>query len=223
MTHQNTQSGGKVRHVIVLGHPATDSFNHAVANRYCTAVRDSGHEATVRDLYALDFDPRLQEARRPGHQTGMSADVANELGHLRAADVVVLVYPIWFGMPPAMIKGYIDRVMGVSLTPAALQQNRPDSILHGKKLAILSSSGTTLAWLDEHGQMSAMRQAFDAYLRTIFGMRDGGHVHFDAIVEGLAPSIFERNMLTVEETARTLCSGIAAERRAGTHDIGGVS
>jgi NAD(P)H dehydrogenase (quinone) len=200
------------RHVVVLGHPSLGSFNHAVASRYCAAVRACGQHAILRDLYALDFDPRLREDRRPGRQTGMSADVANELSHLRAADVLVLVYPIWFGMPPAIVKGYIDRVMGVALTPSAIRDHVTDSVLRNKRLAIFSSSGMTASWLDEQGQLGALRQAFDEYLMGVFGMRSGGHVHFDAIVEGLKKQFVEENLFTVEEQARKLCSEILAER-----------
>jgi NAD(P)H dehydrogenase (quinone) len=208
------------RHVVVLGHPSLDSFNHAVAERYCASVRECGQEAVIRDLYALEFDPRLHADRRPGHQTSISADVANELELLRDADVILFVYPIWFGMPPAIIKGYVDRVLGVALTPADIRDHRPDSLLEGKRFATFSSSATTLAWLDEQGQMTSLRQAFDTYLMSVFGMRDGGHMHFDAIVEGLATRFVDENLLAVEEQARKLCSTVAAERHArDTHRV----
>ena len=202
------------RHLVVLGHPAPGSFNHAVAARYCAEIKACGQHAILRDLYALDFDPRLREDRRPGRQTGMSADVANELNHLRAADVLVLVYPIWFGMPPAIVKGYIDRVMGVALTPSAIRDHVPDSVLRNKRLTIFSSSGMTTSWLDGQGQLGALRQAFDEYLMGIFGMRSGGHVHFDAIVDGLKKQFVEENLFTVGEQARKLCSELLAERHA---------
>ncbi|RYD24610.1 MAG: flavodoxin family protein, partial [Lysobacteraceae bacterium] len=41
-----------LRHVVILGHPAENSFNHAIADQYCTAVRACGQEAVLRDLYA---------------------------------------------------------------------------------------------------------------------------------------------------------------------------
>ncbi|MFX5252851.1 NAD(P)H-dependent oxidoreductase, partial [Acinetobacter baumannii] len=89
--------------------------------------------------------------------------------------------PIWFGMPPAIIKGYVDRVLGVAQTPSSIRDHRPDSVLVGKSFATFSSSATTRIWLDEQGQMESIRQAFDRYLMGIFGLRDAGHVHFGAI------------------------------------------
>lgn len=209
-----TATSTPVRHVIVLGHPAPGSFNHEVAERYCKTVRENGQEAVVRDLYALEFDPCLRADRRPGHATGMSADVAHEIGFLRQADVIVFVYPIWFGMPPAIIKGYVDRVLGVALTPKDIRDHHTDSVLAGVSLTTLSSSATTRLWLDEHGQMGSIRQAFDRYLMGIFGMRDAGHVHFGAIVEGMSARFVREALLEVEEHARKVCSQIAAGRHS---------
>ncbi|QNA83721.1 NAD(P)H-dependent oxidoreductase [Sphingomonas sp. So64.6b] len=203
------------RHVVVLGHPAVDSFNHAIAEKYCATVRACGQEAVLRDLYALDFDPCLHVEHRPGHQTRpMSGDVAGEIALLRGGDTIVFVYPMWFGMPPAIIKGYVDRVLGEALTPRDIAHDVPDAILHGKLFATLSTSATTRPWLDEQGQLDSLRNAFDRYLLKIFGMRDGGHTHFDAIVEGQQEDHARRNLSNVEEQARRLCAELAAEHPA---------
>ena len=95
-------------HLIVLGHPSPDSFNAAVANRYAETVRASNQDAVVRDLYALGFDPLLTEAeRKPGDADAPPDAVQSELDLVIKSDVLCFVYPLWFGMPPAMIKGYI--------------------------------------------------------------------------------------------------------------------
>lgn len=203
------------RHVVVLGHPATDSFNHAIAEKYCAAVKRCGQEAILRDLYALDFDPRLRADHRPAHRLHpMSGDVAGEIALLRDADAIMFVYPLWFGMPPAIIKGYVDRVLGEALTPTDIKNHVPDAVLHGKRLATLSTSAATRPWLNEQGQMESWHHAFDHYLLKIFGMRDGGHTHFDAIIDGLQEEYARQTLFNVEEQARKLCSEIAAERHA---------
>ncbi|MDB5712496.1 MAG: putative dehydrogenase [Sphingomonas bacterium] len=214
MTSEAAADQTRIRHVVILGHPEPGSFNHQVAEAYCRAARENGHEAVIRDLYELGFDPCLRAGRIPGHSTGMSADVARELGFLREADVVVFVYPIWFGMPPAIIKGYVDRAMGVATTPKDVRDEHPDSILAGKSLATFSSSATTRIWLDEKGQMEAIRRAFDRYLTSIFGMVDAGHLHFGAIVEGMNARFVGQSLLEVEENARSICSKVAAARHA---------
>lgn len=214
MAHFNS-TPQPLRHVVVLGHPSDDSFNHAIAERYCSAVRACGQEADLRDLYALDFDPRLQAGHRPGTLGNrLSGDVSRELGLLRQADVVVFVYPLWFGMPPAIIKGYVDRVLGAALTPDSIAHNIPDAVLDGRTFATLSTSATTRAWLEEQGQWQSLHQAFDRYLLSIFGMADGGHTHFEAVVEDLKPQYARELLETVEQTARKLCSTLSAARHA---------
>jgi NAD(P)H dehydrogenase (quinone) len=212
---QFSSTSQPLRHVVVLGHPSEESFNHAIAERYCAAVRECGQEATLRDLYALDFDPRLRAGHRPGTiGNHLSNDVSRELGFLRAADVIVFVYPLWFGMPPAIIKGYVDRVLGAALTPDSIARNIPDAVLDGRTFATFSTSATTRAWLEEQGQWLSLHQAFDRYLLSIFGMADGGHTHFEAVVEDLNPQYALEMLETVEEGARKLCSTLAAARHA---------
>ena len=48
------------KHVVVLCHPESDSFNAAVAERYCAVVREIGQEVVLRDLYRMEFDPVLK-------------------------------------------------------------------------------------------------------------------------------------------------------------------
>src|SRR3546814_8709923 len=54
------------KHAVILCHPKRDSFNGAVADAYCAAVRDIGHEVCLRDLYRIGFDPVLKDIERPG-------------------------------------------------------------------------------------------------------------------------------------------------------------
>ena len=102
-----------VKHAIIACHPAEDSFTLSVARRYDEAVRSHGHETVPRDLYRLGFDPVLREEERHGEP---AQDVTAEWALLGKVDVFVLVYPIWFGTPPAMLKGYIDRIFGAVRT-----------------------------------------------------------------------------------------------------------
>src|SRR3546814_9121520 len=91
------------KHAVILCHPKRDSFNGAVADAYCAAVRDIGHEVCLRDLYRIGFDPVLKDIERPGDPGFQSLpDVAEEVRLISGASVFVLIYPIWFGTPPAM-------------------------------------------------------------------------------------------------------------------------
>ncbi|MEP7004628.1 MAG: NAD(P)H-dependent oxidoreductase [Sphingomonas bacterium] len=208
------------RHVVVLGHPSPGSFNHAIAERYCATIRACDQEVVLRDLYALDFDPRLHADKRPGQPTNrLSGDIAREIGMLREADAITLVYPLWFGMPPAIVIGYVDRVLGAALTPHDIEEQIPDAILHGKRFATLSTSATGRAWLEAQGQWQAVHQAFDLYLVSIFGMRDGGHTHFGSVVDELPEDYGQEILLGVEAAARKACEDVVAVRGGGAEAL----
>lgn len=204
-----------IRHIIVLGTPSATSFTHAVAETYRDAVRDCGQEACIRDLYAMGFNPLLGQTERlakPGQ--GMLRDVAAELALLEDAAVLSFVYPLWVGMPPAIIKGYIDRVLGAGFREPDLVSGAQVSLLRGKRLVGFSSSSSTRPWLEEHGQWTSIRQGIDAYLASVFGMVDGGHIHFDSIVDGVAEQYIRECMAGVRETARRTCAAVLSERHA---------
>jgi len=204
-----------IRHLVILGHPAPWSFNAAVAAEYCDAVRGCGQSAVSRNLYEIGFDLLLRNAERPDMPGFTPAPgVQAEIDLIAESAVIVLVYPIWFGMPPAIIKGYVDRVMGAGLAAHDIKAGTGPRLLKGKRLVILSSSASTLPWLEEHGQWASMRQAFDTYLTTIFDMAGSTHLHFDAIVEGRAERFVREDLERVRDLARTTCSTVLSESHA---------
>lgn len=196
-------------HLIVLGHPSPSSFNAALAGHYMATARSAHHEAELRDLYALGFDPLLKEPERKADGAdSASSDVRSEVELLRRCDVLTFVYPLWFGMPPAMIKGYIDRVLGAGFRIDDLGQSH-NSVLRGKQLAVISTSGSRLTWLEEHGMWVSLRQSFDEYLKTVFGFARCDHYHAESIGEGLSAADSERVMFEVGEFARSVCATAA--------------
>lgn len=157
-----------------------------MANAYAEAVAALGHDAIVRDLYQLDFDPRLKLAELPT-RPGWSAapDVAAERELLADADVFAFFYPLWFNAPPSIIKGYIERVFGLGFGYDELRNGGQTPLLIGRDLIHISASGSTNAWLNEQGAWSSMRNLFDDYFGRVCGMRVRQHIHFDSIVPGL--------------------------------------
>lgn len=98
--------------VVVLGHPAPGSFNHALAQRVADTWRATGHDVTLHDLYAEGFDPVLTAAEARGIPTTDPA-IQSHITALCAADLLCVVHPNHWGAPPAMVKGWIDRVFAL--------------------------------------------------------------------------------------------------------------
>ena len=95
---------------IILGHPDPASFNHAIAQKIAHALAEAGAELRFHDLHAEGFDPIL-----PAGEYARGAElpplVARHCEEIRQADGLVLVHPNWWGMPPAILKGWVDRVL----------------------------------------------------------------------------------------------------------------
>ena len=113
---------------IVLAHPEPKSFNAHLADTACQALIGRGWSVTKSDLYGLGFDPSERtehykdrqnserfnvqaEQRHASKNNSIPPEVQEEIARLDQADLVILQYPMWWHLPPAMLKGWLDRVL----------------------------------------------------------------------------------------------------------------
>ena len=200
-------------HIVVRCHPEQESFNASMATAYCAGVKQHGHRAFVRDLYSIGFDPVLKSVERPGIGSDFRQmpDVLDELAIIREAVVFVLIYPIWFGGPPAMLKGYIERVLGTGAMPLQLPQEMATGVLMHKRLVSFSSSATDAQWLTTQGQLDALISGFDRYIEHGFAMKPSQHIHFGSISTGMDPQLIEQHLQEVKAKARLICQNLDQE------------
>ena len=100
--------------LLVCAHPQEDSFTHAVTAAARTGFERAGHHVTTLDLYALGFAPAMSlEERRAYHgdQPLLDPMTVAHAELARGADVLAFVYPTWWSGPPAMLKGWLERVL----------------------------------------------------------------------------------------------------------------
>ena len=112
---------------IVLAHPETKSFNSHLVDIAQGALKNDGWQVTVSDLYRNGFDPcekqdfyhnpkdrsrfNVQAEQRYASDHGhIPIDIKDEIELLDAADLLILQYPMWWHLPPAILKGWFDRV-----------------------------------------------------------------------------------------------------------------
>ena len=95
---------------IILAHPDPHSFNAAIAQAAQNAAVDSGHDVSFHDLYAEKFDPLLEGSEIP-RDACLDPAVGRHCVEVAAADGLVVVHPNWWGQPPAILKGWVDRVL----------------------------------------------------------------------------------------------------------------
>jgi len=95
---------------VVLAHPGKHSLNHAIAQAAVDQLRRNGHRVWFHDLYEERFDPILTVGEITG-RTPPPPEIEKHCQEVSAADGLVVVHPNWWGQPPAILKGWIDRVL----------------------------------------------------------------------------------------------------------------
>ncbi len=138
--------------VVLLAHPRPGSFNHALAGRVVAALERAGVPVRFHDLYAEGFDPVLtaEEAYTSGTRAEefLAAEpdplVRRHREALREAGGLVAIHPNWWGKPPAILSGWLDRILvpGVAyrLDDAG---GAPESLLSLRRLLVVNTSDTT--------------------------------------------------------------------------------
>ena len=131
--------------LVVFAHPVETSYGAALKDRIVEAL-GVHHTVDLLDLYAEQFDPVMSAEERLGYHEipTNQAPVADHVARLIAADGVVLCFPAWTFGPPAILKGWFDRVM----LPGVAFNIQPDGrvtggLRHIRKVAGVVTYGQT--------------------------------------------------------------------------------
>ncbi|MEQ8226490.1 MAG: NAD(P)H-dependent oxidoreductase [Rhodospirillales bacterium] len=162
--------------LIVHAHPEPKSFNTALRDHSVRVLEDAGHSVALSDLYAMNFNPvsgpddfndradpdylvyALEQ--RHGYQTGtLAADITAEVEKLKACDLLILHFPLYWFSVPAILKGWIDRVLVSELTYGG-RRFYDQGGLKGKKALLTLTLGGREHMLDRdeaiHGRLEDM-------------------------------------------------------------------
>jgi NAD(P)H dehydrogenase (quinone) len=120
-----------VRVLLVVDHPYAGAFTHALAAAAQRGLATAGHEVDLVDLHADRFDPVMHAADLAAWRIGQNTDpqVDDYQERLVAADYLVLAFPIWWELMPAMTKGFIDKVVAKDV---AYTQPKPGGLMKGR-------------------------------------------------------------------------------------------
>ncbi|MBU6296791.1 MAG: NAD(P)H-dependent oxidoreductase [Alphaproteobacteria bacterium] len=189
-----------MQHALIIAHPNPRSFVSSLALAYGEAAEGLGHKTIMRDLYGMAFDPCLKADEIPT-SAGYAprADVVGERVILRDVDVFALFYPFWLNAPPAMLKGYLDRVFGMGFAYGKGKAGN-EPLLRGRKLISFTTSGAPTEWVMKTGAWEAVRTLFDEHVAAVCGMQVADHVHFGGIVPGIRGDVVARHQQMVRDT-----------------------
>lgn len=196
-----------MKHAVILAHPRSQSFNASVARRCMTTLSALGHAAVLRDLYALDFDPRLKaEEISDGYTYEAAADTLAEREALKDVGSFILVYPFWFNGPPAILKGYIDRVFGLGFGTLP-RPGGAEPLLKDSSLLSFSTSGAPDHWVRGTGALDGLITMVDTHVAGVCGMSLLGHHHFGGVVPGMRDDAGDEILDQVEGHLRSTFGG----------------
>lgn len=131
-----------LKQLVVFTHPNHDSLSYAFLQE---VLRGSGEnpqikEVRVLDLYEEGFNPVLvfndQKRRRDMHK---DPELDQYREQIMWADRIVFVYPIWWGRPPAMLLGYVDRMFASGFAYRDHGGLLPEGLLKGKEVICIST------------------------------------------------------------------------------------
>lgn len=119
---------------VILAHPNKDSFNHAIAEAVVQTLEASGHTVWFHNLYAEGFDPLLPyEEFQKG--AALPPEIQQHCNEIATADGIVIVHPNWWGQPPAILKGWVDRV----IRPGVAYEFKEDDSGEGVPVGLLKA------------------------------------------------------------------------------------
>lgn len=164
--------------LLIVCHPRAESFNHALCRRAEVVLQGLGHAVVVHDLYAKGFDPVLS-ASELGRGFSFNPTVQLHSRELRESAGLVVFHPDWWGQPPAILKGWLDRVLrpGIAYEFVGQEFLEKDKIplLVGKKGLVFCTSDSR-----QHGGHQVLSTLWKDTIFGYCGMSAEYHVFHDA-------------------------------------------
>jgi NAD(P)H dehydrogenase (quinone) len=131
--------------LVIVAHPNPKSLNHAIADACLHELKRSGHDVVFHDLYEERFDPILPFNEFPKN-AALPKEIERHCEELSRADGIVIIHPNWWGLPPAILAGWVDRVMrpGVAyeFIPGDKGEGVPRGLLKAQNALIFNTGNT---------------------------------------------------------------------------------
>jgi NAD(P)H dehydrogenase (quinone) len=196
--------------LIVFAHPEPKSFNGAMFETAKRALEAAGHTVTVSDLYRMGFNPvsgrhnflsvkdpeylklQVEESHASEHHS-FTPDLEDEMRKVEGCDLMILQFPLWWFGLPAILKGWVDRVMAMGRTYGHGKIYESGQFRGKRALLSLTTGGPAQAYVKGgfNGDMDAILRPIQRGILQFLG--------FDV----LAPQIYYGPVRASEGTRQT--------------------
>ena len=130
---------------VILAHPDKNSFNHAIAHAVVEEIHSNGNTVFFHDLYEEKFDPILPTVEIP-KDARLPIEIQSHCDEISTTDGIVIIHPNWWGQPPAILKGWVDRVIRPGVAYEFIEEDSgegiPNGLLKAKFALVINTSNT---------------------------------------------------------------------------------
>lgn len=196
--------------LIIYAHPNPKSFNNAIKENLVQIGTSKGMNTVVRDLYEMNFDPILKPSDIMCiKKKECPIDINIEHEHIKWADVIVFVFPLWWNGMPAIMKGYVDRIFSYGFA-YNYDKHGSHGLLTDKKVVVLTTLGETDEVYSVSGLYEAVKMTQDMGIFEFCGMQVLLHHFFPAV-----PHVDRDTRLLYLEELKHVYSEALAELKVG--------
>lgn len=152
--------------LVVVSHSRKDSLTFQVTDRFIQGLAEAGHQAEILDLHEIGFDPILRAEDEPDYTQEIqrfSPQIETEITRLRKHDAIAFVFPLWWWHLPAMLKGYIDRVMNNTFAYGT-------NTLHHEQILWIALAGVTEEQMNKRGYGDSIRNLLNVGIADYCGV-----------------------------------------------------
>ncbi len=142
--------------LVIFGHPNNNTFNGEILSTVKDFFANKGVEYKVSNLYEMNFNPVLSLEEYQNRESGnLPSDVTAEQEKVTWADTLIFIYPVWWSREPAIVKGWIDRVLSQGF---AFQESSEGirGLLSGKRALVLCTFAASQDAVEKSGILEAM-------------------------------------------------------------------
>jgi len=167
-----------LRVLIVFAHPEPNSLNGELKDLAARTLREKGNEVKISDLYAMRFksvldahdfsqrqnmevfNPMIEQVNAVGSGS-LPQDVKDEVEKLKWADMIIFQFPVWWTSPPAILKGWFDRIFLPGVVHNIAEGKMYDTgLLKGKRAMLSFTTGATKEVYSSHGPHGDLDEIF---------------------------------------------------------------
>ncbi|GMM57947.1 hypothetical protein DAKH74_045630 [Maudiozyma humilis] len=207
--------------LIVFAHPDQRSLQASLLKVTIAALEKHGHTVKVSDLYAMNWFPTITESDFPNHEAGtrfqpiraaaeaytasaVSADIAAEQAKVMWADMVIFQFPLWWFGLPAIMKGWMDRVLNKNFAFFSGGEGTKGP-LQGKKALIITTVGGSEHDFSSEGLLDDISYTLHPIQKGIFRF-----VGMDALEPVVGYGADSRKPICFEKTSKLIQERIAS-------------